>query len=304
MISWDNALTISQKLAQDSSADAQTFLNMMMNIGYKEVLVELGRQVTELQATTDCVASQRNYQAPPDCNWVKTMVLIDGNTRTPILPIDSDLQWEVLRSNPQTGKPTNFHFRPRFGIGGGIIELNPIPSSSNYDIELTYEANERDLSKVEYTTGTIAVTNNSATVTGSGTTFAADMVGRYLIITSDGAQRLAYRIKQVGSTTSITLENVYHGTTASGLSYKIFEAFALPEDIHMLPIYYAEWHWWDTRGNAQKAGRFEKLYSRGLERGKRVHALTSRDNIVANGWSNYVMPFEEGLPAHFPEEVT
>jgi len=36
------------------------------------------------------------------------------------------------------------------------------------------------LSNADYTTGTITLTDEDATVTGAGTTFTAGMVGRYL----------------------------------------------------------------------------------------------------------------------------
>lgn len=303
MISWDDAQTISQKLAQDSSASAITFLNMMMNVGYKDILVKLARQVTEQQATASTVVAQRNYQVPPDCNIIKTIVLIDGSTRTNVMEEPSDRYWEARRYSDIQGKPTRFHFRPRFGVGGGIIQLDPIPSSADYQLEITYEATERDLSNAKVTTGTVALNNNSATVTGTGTNFTADMVGRYLRLSSAGAQRLPYRVKQVASVTSLALENVYHGSNGTGLSYEIFEMFALPEDCQMLPIYYALWQWWDSKGNVLRAAKAQKQYENGLMMAKKTHSTMTRDNII-----NYETPpvilGDDTYPANFPLGVT
>lgn len=62
-------------------------------------------------------------------------------------------------------------------------------------------------------TGTISVTNGSATVTGSGTAFGAEIVGLGLFI--DGAWNY---VLSVDSATSLTLESEYSGPTQSGLS--------------------------------------------------------------------------------------
>lgn len=301
MIIWDDALTISQRLGQTADSEAITFLNMMMNVGYKDVLQTLGRQVTEQQARTTLVAEQRNYQVPPDCLFPKTVVLIDGNTQYPLTEEPSDEYWTLFTQNNSVGRPERFHFRPRFGIGGGIIQLDPIPSSDEYVLELTFEATEKDLSKTKYTTGTVSVTQGSAIATGSGTTFTSDMIGRYLRLSSDGTQRLPYRIKDVPAADQLTLENVYQADDASGKNYEIFEAFALPEDCHMLPIYFAEWHWWDSKGNSTRAAKFESQWKNGLSRAKKTHSLTTRDNRVNTSLPS--LPFPEGLPSHFPGSV-
>ncbi len=47
MITWDNAQTIVQKLSSDTGSDTLTFLKLMMNVGYKQLLIDLGRPITE-----------------------------------------------------------------------------------------------------------------------------------------------------------------------------------------------------------------------------------------------------------------
>ncbi len=67
-------------------------------------------------------------------------------------------------------------------------------------------------------TGTISVTNGSANVTGSGTAFnGAAHNGKRIKIGNEW-----YTVSTVGSGTSITLASNYTGSTASGLSYRIF----------------------------------------------------------------------------------
>ncbi len=69
-----------------------------------------------------------------------------------------------------------------------------------------------------YNTGTVTVTLNSATVTGSGTTFTSDMEGR-----SFRANEFSkpYIVKSVDSTTQLTLKQVYEGATGAGKAYAI-----------------------------------------------------------------------------------
>ncbi len=80
-----------------------------------------------------------------------------------------------------------------------------------------------------YETGTVTVTNNSKTVTGSGTTFTTAMVGRKLRVTGQNAY---YRISAYVSATEVTLETVFQGDTESGATYEIFkDEYRLPADM-------------------------------------------------------------------------
>lgn len=71
-----------------------------------------------------------------------------------------------------------------------------------------------------YTTGTVSVTADSKTVTGSGTTFTAAMAGRKIRIAGNNEY---YRIDTRDSDTQLTLEQNYQGATASGQTYSIFK---------------------------------------------------------------------------------
>lgn len=71
---------------------------------------------------------------------------------------------------------------------------------------------------VVYDEGTVAVTNGSAAVTGTGTSWTTAMAGRYLYRTGDTR---GYLISSVASATSLTLAENYAGVNGSGASYAI-----------------------------------------------------------------------------------
>lgn len=94
----------------------------------------------------------------------------------------------------------------------------------------------RDLGTIttidDYTTGTVTVTNGSRTVTGSGTTFTASMVGRKFRV---GSENAFYYIESFTSTTVVTLRDIYQGTTQSAGTYTIFQdEYKLDANTHKL----------------------------------------------------------------------
>lgn len=71
---------------------------------------------------------------------------------------------------------------------------------------------------VKSLTGTVAVTNGSPTVTGTGTAFLTELKsGNTLFIVSSGNTQ-EYRVNKITSNTALTLEGNFGGTTQSGIS--------------------------------------------------------------------------------------
>ncbi len=80
-------------------------------------------------------------------------------------------------------------------------------------------------SVTNYITGTVAVTNGSTAVVGTGTTFDAGMVGKaFRVIGTNGGNKF-YRISAYTDATHITLSSAFTGTTSSGNSFVINVAF-------------------------------------------------------------------------------
>ena len=78
-----------------------------------------------------------------------------------------------------------------------------------------------------YDAGTVDVTNGSATVTGSGTTWSSELkAGDYFRIGGlNDANAVWYEIQSVDSDTQITLTTAYNEATATGQSYTVRKVF-------------------------------------------------------------------------------
>lgn len=299
MLPWDDALVYMQREAQDKSADALIFLKAMYNVGYQTILAQFGRQVTERTMTTTLSAGQRNYLVPPDCLFPKTLELFDGTTVQPLTEVASDRTWAYMKSGNILGRPTNHHFRPRFGVGGGVLELYPIPSGP-YILHMAYETNDKNLSNAAYATGTIDLVAGSANVVGHSVGFTTSMVGRYLIPLSGAADQMPYRIASLTDSSHIVLETPYNGASESGISYRIVEIPALPQDMHILPPYFALQEWWSSKGNATKTTEFSVKFINGMRIAKKTYSQVTRDSTVNPPIP--ILPFAQ-YPSNYPTSI-
>jgi len=271
-----------------------------MNLAYKKILIQLGRPGTERTQTADTVDEQQYYQGPPDFLFMKTLTITVGSVTYPVIEIESQYEWDwINRTSQYSDVPQFFFIRPRFGMRGSEIGIWPIPSSDDNTINLVYEASDKDLSIDAYTTGTVTATEDSATITGAGTTFITPMIGRYFTVTGEYGDGMFYRIVSRTSNLVITLENVYEGATVAGKTYKICEMFNLPEDMQDLPSYFALWHYFSQKKDKEKVAEYLMLYRDGLAEGKRTHGTKTRSNIIRKtGW----MDRSGSYPGWFPTD--
>ena len=216
----DPSTTASQLGISDTSTYVKKHLNQLV----RDIQARLNNYLTQKIATALTVASQQYYYLPVDCHTIDAMTVSVSGRNWPIAPVELDRWLQANRTVfASTQFPTYYLRREKdFGIW-------PTPGSSGNTITLYYNRILKDLTASDYTTGTITATNNSATITGSGTTWTAAMVGRYLKVDSDGAW---YRILTFNSVTELLLETVYAGTTSASETYTIGESPEVPEQMH------------------------------------------------------------------------
>lgn len=99
---------------------------------------------------------------------------------------------------------------------GGMAYPKPLAETGRYLFIGGGYIYAGSLKTAPYTTGTVSVTNGSAVVTGSGTTWNTLVDAGMLF--QRGNERV-YRIASVDSVTQVTLAEPYEGTTAAGLAY-------------------------------------------------------------------------------------
>lgn len=235
------------------------------------------RYFTRKSQTTNLVADQQFYQLPEDCIRVTGVVVTDASIEYPVEPMASELEWRALNSN-NAGTvqiPRFFFVRGKDEIG-----LWPAPASNvTNGLEVYYEPRERDMSQDDYTTGTVTVTNASATITHSGTGFSQNMVGRYFR-TTDGSEGLWYRISAYVSTSELTLENVYEGISGSGRTFIIGEAPQIPEEYHESLLDFVAYRFYLRRRDVAVAQQFKSLFDGALDDAKQRYASKTTNKVI------------------------
>jgi hypothetical protein len=176
-------------------------------------------------------------------NATKTQVSVDDTTADWLqFGHVVRLPGSTRHDGPQGAKTASFVYAPTGthgdGINGYTSVVNWMPSHditpSQHIIGVEVDANNygADCSDFKYgaqsiySTGTVSVTNGSATVTGSGTTFIGGHDGKFFKVTRDGTDAW-YLIDAVGGATSITLDRNFGQASGSGLTYAIYDSFPM-----------------------------------------------------------------------------
>lgn len=301
MIIWDRSYGLVQGWSGDTSPTMLVNFKELLNLGYKDILQTFTGEETEDVRTTSTQASTRAIKLAPNYIRMHSVTATVGSQVYDLVEEESQDKWaERLYTNRTSNRPEVFFLRPRFGVGGTELLLDPMPSDTNTIITVNYAANARDLSVDKYVTGTVVATNGSTTITGTTTVFTAAMVGRYFKvddITGDGNW---YRITGFTSTTSITIENKYDGSTTSGKAFVIAEIFALPEEMQMLPLYYTMMHYflgYRQDKDEKRSALWETRYTNGMAKAQIRYKRKSKSNVLRDksgysGWPVY--------PSNFP----
>lgn len=298
-ITWDDCCTTCQDLSSDTSATSLVIFKRMMNIGNNYILSDLGRASIEDTSELTTVADQVYYDLPMDCSFVKSVTIEIGDVNYVLQEEESQDIWNHLHQNSQSSDiPQLFFVRLNYGVGKSEIGIYPTPSTADYTITVVHEKLSQDLSNDAYATGTVTFTNGDETVTGSGTTFTAAMVGRYI----KGNDGFWYRIATYTDATHVELDKKYEGTTASGVTTAIHEMFILPPEMQILPCYYALAHYYATKKDRSEEEKYWALFFNGLDNGRKRWGTKARSAIVRG--NKMVSMFSPWANVNFPSSMT
>lgn len=297
MLTFNNIYSDTQSTVGDTSATTLTLIKRWINIGAKRFGAVLNREWRNTNKTFSVVADQQFYQTPEDCIRLKSIIITVGSIDYPLKEVESEDTWNDLNrynSTETSSIPTHFYVR-----GNDEFGIYPVPSASiSSGGKINYERRMRDMSQADYTTGSVTVTNGSAAVVGSGTTFTALMVGRSLKLDDASGDGMWYKIATFTDTTHITLENTYAGSTTAGASFAIGELPDIPEEYHESLVDYASYRCYLRRKDKSLYTDFKVLYEGALKECKDLYGSKTS--------SNYFRPtrFRSGYVHKYPDEVT
>lgn len=280
MLTFQNIYEEVQEQTQDDSATTLAVIKRAINQGMEKFGAVLNREWRTTEKTFSIVADQQFYQVPEDCTRVKTVVITIGDVSYQLEEIADEQTWNDLnmyRESETSDIPTHFYAK-----GSDQFGIYPIPSSSVSNAGLlSYEPRMRKMTAADYTTGSIAVTNGSAAVVGTGTTLTAQMVGRTLFVADGGDQEgIGYKIASFTDTTHVTLENTYAGLTGSGKSYVIGEVPDIPSEYHESLIDYGCYRVYLRRRDFRFARDMKRAFENDVEACKENYGSMTASQYV------------------------
>ena len=250
MLTYTGSRNLAGSLTNNTSTTNLTLMDTLINQSIRKITSSHEWPFLEKTATLKTVASQNYVNLPQDVDKLYTFYININNRLHQATELTSKDDFDALGITYQCSYPLYYYVFDR------RIYLWPIPSTSDYDIVITYKQRVTDLDTDDYDTGTISITTATTSVVGSGTTFTADMVGRYLKTTD----RIWYKISGFIDTTHLTIDRNYIGSTITGASYVIGQVPVLPEDFQMLPVYEAVMNYWAMQGEIGRSQIYKALY--------------------------------------------
>jgi len=158
-------------------------------------------------------------------------------------------EWlRVVRYYQSTSNTPRFYtIRGNPDVPGRMsLSLFPYPDSAR-TVDFIYQRRPRDVTLDSYTTGTVSVSASSTTITGSGTTFTAPMVGSVIRLSADSTNlpsgfagsnpySVERNIRVFTSATSLTVDDTID-SAYSGVKFRISDPLDL-EDGAMIECFF------------------------------------------------------------------
>jgi len=294
MISFQAAYTKAQYISGDTTANTLIQFKEDINIGYKRLNAAVARYFTRKQAFTNLVASQQYYQTPVDMvRPVLVAVTISTGYEYPLKQVRSEEEWRQKNIYSSSGEPREY-----FVYGSDQLGLFPKPSSNvTNGLRLVYQPQDVDLTKADYTTGTVSITNGAVAVTGSGSLWTQAAHGTMWLQVTDGSDGNWYEISSVNSSTSITLKTPYAGPTVSGVTYRLGQLFIMPGEFDDTPVDYALYRFYESKNNPSRARYHDAKFAQMVDKAKQDYASSSSSNVIIGGdesWNAWLIPPQAG----------
>ncbi len=266
-----------QEMSGDSSSTTLVYFKRWINQANITLLSELKRYWTQIEQTASTVADQQYYQMPNDCIRPTSIVITIAGRGYVLEEIEDDTDWLVMNEETtQTSAiPTHYYVKGKDQFG-----IWPIPSGSTSNaIKLVYEPAEKFMTQDDFSTGTVTVTNGSATITHSATGFTQNMVGRFFQ-TTDNSDGTWLKVVTFNSTSSLTLENVYEGIGGAGKTFLIGEMSTLPGELHDSLVDFCLHKYYLRNKDSAAAAEFKSLWTDVVSMAKSRYSSKSTSQVI------------------------
>jgi hypothetical protein len=244
-------------LSRDDSATNLALGKTLMNICIKKVLSLADWTFYRGSKEYTSVASQQNYTLPDNCWRVKGLKAVYSSVTYTPTEVKNRNSWLALNRVSVSSDIPQKYFIDEVSKE---FKVYPIPTSTDVTYTLRFQKKIIDLSQDDYTTGTVTVAANSNAVVGSGTTWTAAMVGRYIQLNG-----FWHEITAFTDATHITIAEQID-TAVSGDTYTIAEMIPFSDGSEDLPLWYALWQYHQSKENpTPQAQEYERMFKEGLE---------------------------------------
>lgn len=263
-------------MTNNSESGNLTLGDKFINDSIRTICNLQGGRLRFLEAVKEMttVATQEEYQIPN--NFRKLMsILVWSEATTAGVPYTPEMIFDPAMWNRVKQMKLGDGDVPYYTyVENKKFAIQPIPSTTGNLIQLRGRLQTRDLSIADYTTGTIvSIANGGTAVVGSGTTFTADMVGRYIKITQTTAANAGdgfwYEIGGYTSATQITLTKPYEGTSIAvgTAAFTIGQVSVIPEAYDIAPVYRSAALYYQQQKDLAQAKTYWMMYDGGMEAG-------------------------------------
>jgi hypothetical protein len=281
MLSWTDAQNKFQSISGSQNSNDLTQAQQDMNVGYKRFNAAIARYFTRKQAFADLIAGQRYYQIPVDAIRVDTVtVTVSAGYAYPLTQIRNERTWRewLIIDNYQSNFITHY-----FVYGNDQIGLYPKPSTNvSAGVRFVYQPQDIDLTKSDYKTGTVTVSNGGVALTGVGTSWTTGAHANMQLQVTDGSDGNWYDIAAVNSTTSITLKTPYVGPSVSGVAYRLGQMFIFPGEYDDVPVDYGLARFYESRNNPARAKYHNDRFDKAVNDAVVKYASSSLSNVITD----------------------
>ena len=179
-----------QQTGKDYCVDDRTTTDSSLSAADDFIKTEINNTITEiarffkvfrtrpLPKTLTTVADRQFYQYPSGLNSIQTATLEIGSITYPFNVVNSQEEWDRINAITYVSETIpKFIFPRKYDFG-----VYPIPQDT-YTLTIVGNYSPINLTYEDFSTGTVALTNDSATVTGTDTAWATDVAGKWFVLT-------------------------------------------------------------------------------------------------------------------------